>query len=107
VGKWLRHSEAFVFPSNFEGFGMPILQAMACGTPVISANNTSLPEVVGKAGILVDMSKPFEMAAAMSKLIHNKRERFGLISLGRDRAAEFSWDKTAEETLKVLMEAVK
>lgn len=105
VPRWMRHSEAFVFPSNFEGFGMPIIEAMACGTPVIASNNTSIPEVAGDAAILVNNKKPFEIAAAMSKIIHNSRERYRLISLGKDRASEFSWDKCAQDTLKVIESA--
>ncbi|MFA6423643.1 MAG: glycosyltransferase family 1 protein [Patescibacteria group bacterium] len=107
VPRWLRNAEAFVFPSNFEGFGMPIIEAMACGTPVIASNTTSIPEVAANAAILINPQKPFELTAAMSKIIHNSRERYKYINLGKERAEEFDWDKCAHETLEVIKSTTK
>ena len=91
----------FVYPSYFEGFGLPVVEAMRCGTPVIAGNLTSLPEVVGDAGRLVD---PFDMRAiaqAMTELILNKDTRERMRVRGFERAAAFTWKKTATQTLQV------
>ena len=75
---------------------------MACGVPVVASNRTSIPEVVAKAGILVNPEKPFEMAVALSRVINDEATRKALISKGFARASLFSWRKTAEKTLVVL-----
>lgn len=98
----LKHADVFFFPSLFEGFGLPIVEAMACAVPVVASNVTSIPEVVGSAGMLVNPRKPFEMAAAISKLIHTPSLRQQLISKGLVRASLFSWTRAAEDTLRVL-----
>jgi glycosyltransferase involved in cell wall biosynthesis len=92
---------AFVFPSLYEGFGLPALEALACGTPVITSRTTSLPEVVGDAGVLVDPSDPNELCDAMAAILadHSLRER--LKDRGPARAAEFSWRRCAELTAGV------
>lgn len=99
---WLKNADIFFFPSYFEGFGLPIIEAMACGVPVVASNVTSIPEVAGSAAILVDPHKPFEMAVALSKLINDSKLRKALVSKGKVRASMFSWDKAAEQTLEVL-----
>lgn len=86
----------FVFPSLYEGFGMPPLEAMACGTPVIVSNTTSLPEVVGDAGIMVNPESESEIYKAMRLLLENKRYRTKLAQLGKKRAEKFTWKKSAE-----------
>lgn len=96
----------FVYPSYFEGFGLPPLEAMKCGAPVIVGNRTSLPEVVGDAGILVDPFDPDAIAAAMSKLISDSNLRTELIARGLERAALFDWQETARQTLAVYERAV-
>lgn len=93
---------ALVFPSLWEGFGFPVLEAMACGTPVITSNLSSLPEVVGEAGILVDPYNPDELAAAMDEVANNRTLRSQLRRLGLAQASRFSWQKTGEATLEVL-----
>jgi glycosyltransferase involved in cell wall biosynthesis len=91
----------FVYPSYFEGFGLPPLEAMQCGTPVIAGNRTSLPEVVGDAGLLVDPFDVDELAGAMAKMLDEPALREGLRIKGLDRARLFSWEETARQTLKV------
>lgn len=102
ASEWMRHADIFVFPSFFEGFGLPCLEAMASGIPVVASNVTSLPEVIGKSGILVNPKKPFEIAAAISKIIHQPSLRKALISKGLVRSSLFSWRRSAEETLNVI-----
>ncbi len=97
-------ARALVLPSLYEGFGLPPLEAMACGTPVIVSDRGSLPEVVGEAGILVDPEDPEALTAAIGDLWDSQELRARLRELGRARAAEFSWRRTAEETLKVYRE---
>ncbi|HZB95933.1 MAG TPA: glycosyltransferase family 1 protein, partial [Herpetosiphonaceae bacterium] len=96
----------FVFPSLHEGFGLPPLEAMACGTPVIASNRTSLPEVVGDAGLLVD-PEPEALAAAIARLVGDAGLRLALRERGLERAAAFSWKWTATETLRVYREVAR
>ena len=93
---------AFVFPSNYEGFGIPLLQAMACGTPIITSCSTSIPEVVGDAALLINPLSAKSMAEAMGKIINDPFLREDLINKGQDRVRAFSWQKCAEETLELL-----
>jgi glycosyltransferase involved in cell wall biosynthesis len=101
LAKLYRCSVALVYPSLYEGFGIPPLEAMACGTAVIAAYSSSLPEVVGEAGILFDPMKPQDLAEAMLHLLDGPIERDRLIAKGRERQGMFSWDRTAAETLQV------
>lgn len=94
-------ADLFVYPSFYEGFGIPPLEAMASGTPVITSNSSSLPEVVGNGGILVDPHNIDEMAKAMHEVLTNRALREGLIQKGKERARLFSWEKMARETLRV------
>jgi glycosyltransferase involved in cell wall biosynthesis len=96
---------AYVQPSLYEGFGLTVLEAMACGVPVVASNTSSLPEVVGGAGLLVDPNDPHDIASAVGRLIDKPHLRAELSAAGRRRAAEFSWDHCARETLTVLTEA--
>jgi glycosyltransferase involved in cell wall biosynthesis len=98
---------AFVYPSLYEGFGMPVLEAMACGTPVISSNTSSLPEVVGEAGILVDPLDINGLTSAMILLAKDAELRRGFTQKGLERAASFSWERTAKETIGVYEAALK
>lgn len=96
------NSLMFSFVSFCEGFGLPILEAMACGTPVLTSNITSMPEISGDAALLVD---PFDVAAISEnilKIVNDRDLRNKLIVKGIDRAKEFTWEKTAKLTLKVL-----
>lgn len=92
----------FVYPSFFEGFGFPPLEAMACGVPVIASNNSSLPEIVGDDGLLVDPDKPDEIYAAMKEILLNKDLQEVLRKKGISRAKKFQWTQAAEEFLAVV-----
>lgn len=96
--------DLFVFPSLYEGFGMPPLEAMACGTPVITSNTSSLPEVVGDAAIVVDPYDVNKFAEKMYEVLTNEELREEMIRKGLKRSKMFSWDISAEKTLKVYKE---
>lgn len=102
----LKGAEAFVFPSLFEGFGLPILEAMACGSPVLSSNRTSLPEVVGDAGIICDPDNTEQFAGLLIQLLNNQALRGQLVAKGFERVSDFSWRKAAAETFAVLTEVI-
>ncbi|MEA5577518.1 glycosyltransferase family 1 protein [Anabaena sp. UHCC 0451] len=93
---------ALVFPSLWEGFGLPVLEAMACGTPVITSNLSSLPEVTGDAAILINPYNSEEITSAMQNLINDEETRKQLSQQGINRANQFSWDKTGMATVEVL-----
>jgi len=95
----------FVYPSYFEGFGLPPLEAMKCGVPVIVGNRTSLPEVVGDAGIIVEPFDVDAIAGAMDKLISDSNLRADLAARGLARAKLFDWQETARQTLTVYEKA--
>lgn len=100
LAKLYRCSVALVYPSLYEGFGIPPLEAMSCGTVVIAANTSSIPEVVGDAGILFDPTTN-DLAEILLFLLDHPTERDRLINKGSQRAKAFSWDKTVEQTLSV------
>lgn len=89
-------SEFFVYPSLYEGFGLPVLEAMKCGIPVITSNNSSLPEVIGRAGITIDPKSEKEMLDAFEKLYFSNELRSELSKRGLERAKLFSWEKTVD-----------
>ncbi len=100
---WYNAATLFVYPSHFEGFGLPVLEAMACGTPVITSTTSSLPEVVGQdgTGYLVDPADINALAEAMATLMTNPEQRAKMVEQGLARAATFRWEKTAQETVGV------
>lgn len=95
-------AEVFVLPSLYEGFGMPALEAMACGTPVACSNTSSLPEVVGDNGVVFDPYSVDDMAETLHYLLQKQELRQELSEQGRVRAAHFSWESCAQKTLDVL-----
>ncbi|MBE9514325.1 MAG: glycosyltransferase family 4 protein [Chloroflexi bacterium] len=101
---YYRGAECFAFPSLYEGFGFPPLEAMACGCPVISSDSSSLPEVVGQAAIKVSPRDAGALADALNKILTDRALRESLIAKGATQAAKFSWQQTAERTLEVYEE---
>jgi glycosyltransferase involved in cell wall biosynthesis len=94
-------ARCFVYPSYFEGFGIPALEAMRCGTPTITANRTCFPEVVGDAALMVDPFDEQAIAAALLRILSDKQLREELMAKGLKRAAQFDWKITARQTLAV------
>jgi glycosyltransferase involved in cell wall biosynthesis len=102
LGALYRGADALLFPSWIEGFGLPLLEGMACGTPVITSGSSAMPEIAGPAAVYVDPSSPHGIASATAALLADSGHRERLVALGRDRAARFSWDRAAEATAAVL-----
>ncbi|MFC1511043.1 glycosyltransferase family 4 protein [Candidatus Margulisiibacteriota bacterium] len=98
-------AEVFVFPSLYEGFGLPVLEAMACGVPVVTSNVSSLPEVAGEAALLANPNSAEAIAEQVLKLLKDPSLRESMINKGLARAKLFTWEKCARETLKVYQEA--
>jgi glycosyltransferase involved in cell wall biosynthesis len=96
-----KQAQIFVYPSFYEGFGFPPLEAMASAVPVIASFSSSLPEIIDKAGILVDPKSSDELATVMTKLLKDERLRNYYIAKGLNRAKEFSWQKTAKTYIKI------
>jgi glycosyltransferase involved in cell wall biosynthesis len=102
---WLYHNaRAFVFPSLYEGFGLPILEAMSLGTPVITSNRGAMAEVAGDAAHLVDPTDPDALAQGIHRVLDDGEYADALCEAGQDRAGEFTWERTARETLDVYRE---
>lgn len=106
---WYNAASLFVYPSHFEGFGLPVLEAMACGTPVITSTVSSLPEVTGNSGAarLVSPADPDALATAMREVMADSDLRAAMSQQALMRAAHFSWGKTARETVEVYRKAMK
>jgi glycosyltransferase involved in cell wall biosynthesis len=100
-----RGAALLVFPSLFEGFGLPLLEAMASACPILCANTTSIPEVVGDAALMIDPHNPEAMAEGMHRILTDDQLRDRLVASGKERVKRFSWQQTAAETAKVFQEA--
>jgi glycosyltransferase involved in cell wall biosynthesis len=101
-----RGAECFVFPSLYEGFGIPPLEAMACGAPVVSSDRTSMPEVVGDAGLLVDPENVEALARALSEVLGSEERRAELRERGLTRASAFTWRRCVELTVEAYAETL-
>lgn len=99
---WYRGAIALVFPSLYEGFGLPVIEAMACGTPVLTSNTTALPEIAGDAALLVDPVSVEEITTGIERLCHDSQLREQLCCKGLERAKRFSWDAVAGRVEAVL-----
>ncbi|MGH9174524.1 MAG: glycosyltransferase family 4 protein [Vicinamibacterales bacterium] len=102
-----RLARAFAFPSLYEGFGLPPLEAMACGTPVVTSNVSSLPEIAGGAALLVDPYDPTSIADGITRAVTDEPLRQELARRGLDRAREFSWAQSAAATHRIYMEVLE
>lgn len=105
LAKLYRAATAFVYPSLFEGFGLPPVEAMACGTPVVTSNVSSLPEVVGDAALLVDPGDEQALAAALLRIVSDQPLRAKLREQGIVQAGKFTWRAAAEKTLQLYRES--
>lgn len=101
LAKSYTHATALIYPSLYEGFGLPILEAMACDCPVLCSNTSSMPEVAGGAALFFNPLSVDEIAACMETIVSSTATRQRLVSAGRQRAAHFSWDRCVEETIQV------
>lgn len=101
LGSLYRNAQIFLLVSKIEGFGLPILEAMACGVPIIASGNTALPEVCGDAALYIDPSDVNSIKNAMMLLVNNEKKRKDLISAGYERLKIFSWTETARRVLNV------
>jgi len=102
-----RHAKLFVYPSWAEGFGIPPLEAMASGIPVISSNTTAIPEVTGDAALLIDPGSPVQIAEGMTRVMGDDPLRRDMVAKGLARALEFSWENAAKKTLEGYADALK
>ncbi len=101
LAKYYNAADLFVFPSFYEGFGLPIIEAMACGCPVIASNTTSIPEVVGDAGILVDPDNPHQISQSIIEILGKREMRDSLIERGLSRIIGFDWEEAMRKTVKI------
>lgn len=95
-------ASVFVFPSFYEGFGIPLLQAMACGVPIAASDTTSIPEVVGDAALLFNPEFALSIADSLERIIKESDLREDIVKKGLERIKQFSWEKTAKETLDII-----
>ncbi len=98
------HATVFVYPSHYEGFGIPLLEAMACGTPIITGQETALPEVAGNAASYVNVHDPEQLSAMLEQLLNDSELTERLRMNGFKRVKQFTWEKAARETLEVYQE---
>lgn len=104
---WYQGASVFCYPSLYEGFGLPVLEAMACGTPVVTSRTSSLPEVTGEAALLVDPTDVPGIARALTALLADGARRRELAAAGRAHARRYSWERTAAATLAVIRDAAR
>ena len=107
LATFYRLARAFVFPSLYEGFGLPPLEALASGTPVITSNTSSLPEVVGDAALLIDPLNADDIADALVRVLTDDGLRAELVRRGFERVKQFSWDRSVKRTHEIYMEVLR
>ena len=95
-------ADLFIYPSLYEGFGLPVLEAMACGTPVITSNVSSLPEVAGDAALLIEPDDEEDMMRAISRILSEKSLAREMAEKGLERSKQYTWEKTSEQTLQII-----
>jgi glycosyltransferase involved in cell wall biosynthesis len=98
---WYSAAAACIYPSYYEGFGLPVLEAMACGVPVVTSDRTSLPEVAGDAAILVNPDDPDDIASGITMVLEDAERRHAMSRAGVEQAGRFTWQRTARETVAV------
>jgi glycosyltransferase involved in cell wall biosynthesis len=107
LGQFYQQAKCFVFPSLYEGFGIPVLEAMACGCPVVLARSSSFPEVAGDAGIYFDVNSPEDVKNKINNLLLNQQVREEFSEKGLIRAKQFNWNHAAQQCLDVYQQAIE
>lgn len=107
LASYYKNAACFVFPSEYEGFGIPVLEAMVCGCPVVLANHSSFPEVAGDAGCYFELNNELDLKNKVEELLTNGSKRQEFIELGYLQANKFSWEKTANDCLEVYKKAIQ
>ncbi len=100
--KWYRFADAYILPSFYETFGLTIIEAMACGVPVLTSNTSAMPEIGGEAALYFNPNNPQDIANKTWEVLSNKELREKMMRLGTERACKFTWEDTAKKTLKVI-----
>jgi len=103
---WYNAADLFVYPSRYEGFGLPVLEAMASGTPVVTTHVASLPEVAGDAALLVSPDEEGQLIEAMRRALSDESLRQEMINKGLAHAADFTWARTAQQTVDIYHRAL-
>jgi glycosyltransferase involved in cell wall biosynthesis len=104
---WYGAASLFVYPSLYEGFGLPVLEAMACGTPVVVSDVSSLPEVVGDAGVRVDPRSSDQLADSLAEILQSSAKREQMAAAGLTRAASFTWERAADQAARIYRQAAR
>ncbi len=105
MADYLRYAKVFAFPSKFEGFGMPLVEAMACSVPVVASNCTSIPEITGDAALLHKTEDEKELAEMLHSALTDEKVRNELIENGKKRLELFDWDRAGKMTFEVIEKA--